>query len=251
MLPQTWDKLSPTATGSIAEIVSYFIPKTTSAATQQFTPTGKQLELGGYGLAYTADVTNVIKAKSTGGDVLTSPDLFLASGITMLLGGKGNDIIRGGLGTELIDGGAGNDIIKSGDGDDVITGGRGADQLWGGFGKNIFLYEKDGFVDKVFITSDQFLSNPNLNGKVADNADGHNADIIKSLDAIDRLIFLGVNRQDLSFSQLDPLSVSSGIGIYARGCLEAVYTGQDLSIQQLSSMTTGIVSGYADILNSI
>ncbi len=37
----------------------------------------------------------------------------------------------------------------------------------------------------------------------------------------------------------------TGIGIYAKGTLEAVYTGGDLSISQIQSMTTGDASATA------
>ena len=169
----------------------------------------------------------------------------------MLLGDKGNDIIRGGSGSDLIDGGAGNDIIKAGDGDDIITGGRGGDQIWGGFGKNVFLNEKDGSIDRLFITSDQYVPNPNLGNKAGNNNDGYNLDTIKSLDTFDKIIILGVGTQDLSFFQTVSPSGTDGIGIFAKGSLEAIYVGQDLSIQQISRMTTGLVSGYSDVINSL
>jgi Ca2+-binding RTX toxin-like protein len=169
----------------------------------------------------------------------------------MLLGDKGNDIIHGGSGTDLIDGGAGNDIIKAGDGNDIITGGRGADQIWGGFGKNIFLNEKDGYVDRLFITSDQYVANPNLSNKAGHNTDGQNVDTIKSLDSFDKICILGVGTQDLSFFQTIAPSGSQGIGIYAKGTLEAIYIGGDLSTLQIRSMTTGLASGYSDVINSI
>ena len=250
-IPQVWEKLKPTTPSFIADVVSYFIPSTTSAATQQLSPVGKQLDLGGFDLNYTADVTTVIKAKSTGGDVLKTPDSSSTPSISMLLGDKGNDIIRGGTGSDLVDGGAGNDIIKAGDGDDIITGGPGADQIWGGFGKNIFLNEKDGSIDRLYITSDQYVPNPNLNNKINNNADGHNVDTIKALDSFDKINILGVSNQDLSFFQTVAPSGVQGIGIYAKGTLEAIYTGGDLSVQQIRSMTTGLASGYADVLNSI
>jgi Ca2+-binding RTX toxin-like protein len=246
-----WEKLKPTTPSFITDVVSYFIPPSSSAATQQIAPVGKQLDLGGFDLNYTADVTSVIKAKSTGGDVLKSPDGSSKSSISMLQGDKGNDIIRGGAGSDLIDAGAGNDIIKAGDGDDIITGGSGADQIWGGFGKNVFLNEKDGSIDRLFITSDQYVPNPNLDNRASNNTDGHNVDTIKSLDSFDKINILGVSTQDLSFFQTVAPSGSQGIGIYAKGTLEAIYTGGDLSTQQIRSMTTGLASGYSDVINSI
>jgi hypothetical protein len=37
----------------------------------------------------------------------------------------------------------------------------------------------------------------------------------------------------------------NGVGIYAKGVLEALYTGGDLSASQISSMTTGDASPQA------
>ena len=76
------------------------------------------------------------------------------------------------------------------------------------------------------------------------NPDGQKVDIIKGIDQIDRLFVEGVKISDLTFSQVDnfaaPTGNFSGIGIYANGFLEGLYTGGDLTSSQLQSMTTGV-----------
>ena len=53
----------------------------------------------------------------------------------------------------------------------------------------------------------------------------------------------GVKTSDLTFRQVNnsaaPTGNFSGIGIYANGFLEGLYTGGDLSAVQLQSMTVG------------
>ena len=48
-----------------------------------------------------------------------------------------------------------------------------------------------------------------------------------------------MSSQDLSFQENVTARGVSGIGIYAKGTLEAVYTGGDLSIGQITQMTSG------------
>ena len=54
----------------------------------------------------------------------------------------------------------------------------------------------------------------------------------------------GAQNYELSFSQVNNFSAPtgnfSGIGIFANGFLEGIYTGGDLSLAQLQSMTNGI-----------
>ena len=42
-----------------------------------------------------------------------------------------------------------------------------------------------------------------------------------------------------------PPTLRNGIGIYAKGALEAVFTGDNLSVSQIQSMTTGDASELA------
>ena len=140
-------------------------------------------------------------------------------------------------GWDIIDGGANDDYIRAGNGRDIITGGLGNDELWGDFGWNTYTSEKDGYRDLIVIKSDEYLVNW-LNGKAGNNPNGEKADIIEGLDSNDVIKILGVATEELSFGAATAHSVS-GIGIYGRGALEAVYTGGDLSIDQIRSMTTG------------
>ena len=158
-------------------------------------------------------------------------------------GGAGDDVLMGRQGGDVLSGGSGNDLIRAGHGRDVITGGVGGDTLFGGFGHNIFTGEKDAEVDTLSFKSDQHLWNW-LYGKSGNNSDGSKLDVIHSLDAIDKIRIEGVVTSQLSFEAIDNFSTStgnySGVGIYADGFLEAIYTGGDLSTSQLKSMTVGV-----------
>ena len=156
---------------------------------------------------------------------------------SVLNGGAGRDVVMAKAGWDVIDGGDNNDYIRAGNGRDIITGGKGADELWGDFGWNTYTSEKDGYRDLIAIKSDEYLINW-LNGKAGNNPNGEKADIIEGLDSNDVIKILGVSTEDLSFGNATAHGVS-GIGIYGRGALEAVYTGGDLSIDQIRAMTSG------------
>lgn len=227
-----------------------WFPTSNAVATQQTSPSGVNLDLSSLANQKQTTLVQVTKAKAANGSTIQSITNS-ALETSALLGDKGNDIITGSTGIDLIDGGAGNDLIKAGDGDDIITGGAGADRIYGGFGKNTFLNEKDGAIDTLYISSDQFLANPNLGNKSGNNLDGSKADIISSIDNNDKIVILGVFTSDLSFHYASGPSGTSGIGIFAKGYLEAMYTGGDLNLQQIASLTTGKSSGYVDIKNSV
>lgn len=251
-LPDVWNKAKPIGYGFIKELVSSFIPSSKATSSQQADASGKQLDLSGFSLGSNLDLSFVARAKSSGGDVLRSNAISTSSTVSSaLLGDKANDIIFGGYGNDLIDGSGGNDLVKAGDGDDIITGGTGADKIYGGFGKNIFLSEKDGSNDCLYVTSDQYVPNPNLGNHASNNSDGSKADLITSLDPADKIVVLGVLTSQLSFYQSVAPSGLSGIGIYANGTLEALYTGADLSVSQLAAMTSGQSNGYQDVMNSL
>jgi hypothetical protein len=152
-------------------------------------------------------------------------------------GGAGNDIISGRAGWDVLDGGAGHDLIHGGNGRDILSGQAGADELHGDFGWNTYKSERDGFSDLIAIKSDQYLTNW-LYNKAGNNPNGEKCDIIQGLDEIDKIKIIGCNSQDLSFSQATAHGLG-GIGIFAKGSLEALYTGGDLSINQLAGMTSG------------
>lgn len=158
-------------------------------------------------------------------------------------GGAGDDVLMGRQGGDVLSGGEGNDLVRAGHGRDVITGGVGGDTLFGGFGHNIFTGEKDGESDTLSFKSDQHLWNW-LYGKSGNNADGSKLDVIHSLDAIDKIQIEGVETSRLSFGTVNNFAGAtgsySGVGIYADGFLEAIYTGGDLSASELKSMTVGV-----------
>jgi len=166
---------------------------------------------------------------------------------SILQGGDGNDQLWGKAGWDVFDGGKGNDLIRAGNGRDVLTGGSGADELHGDFGWNTYKSEKDGFSDLIAIKSDQHLSNW-IFGKAGNNANGERADIIEGLDANDKIRIIGVFSPDITVRTGATAHGVSGIGIYAKGALEALYTGGDLSVAQLTAMTSG--DGSAAALNN-
>lgn len=161
-----------------------------------------------------------------------------------LFGGWGDDSLFGGCGWDLLDGGVGNDLIRAGIGRDAINGGKGSDELHGGFGWNTFQSESDGMEDLFAITSDQWVINP-LIGKAGNNPNGEKADVLNGLDSKDQIKIIGAATADLTFAAGATAHGVSGIGIYAGGALEALYTGGDLSVAQLRSMTSGDASAAA------
>ncbi len=183
------------------------------------------------------DYSNVLKG-GEGDDTLKG-----SGGKDLLYGGSGNDDLRGSTHGDTIFGESGSDTLHGGNGRDILTGGSGGDFIYGGFGHNTFSDEKDGSRDRLYFKSDQFAENW-LYGRAGMNPNGQKVDIIKGLDKIDRLFVEGVETSELIFSQVNsfaaPTGVFSGIGIYANGFLEGLYTGGDLTSSQLQSMTTGV-----------
>jgi hypothetical protein len=81
-----------------------------------------------------------IKIGGSGNDVLQggSADdrLFGNAGNDRLYGYVGRDVLEGGSGNDRLDGGAGNDTLTGGAGNDVLIGGPGSDSLSGGSGND-------------------------------------------------------------------------------------------------------------------
>jgi Ca2+-binding RTX toxin-like protein len=146
-------------------------------------------------------------------------------GNDLMVGSYGNDVIIGSKGADELYGEGGNDTIIGGHGRDSLNGGANEDSLYGGFGFNTFMSEQDGSVDKIFFRPDQSTGN-SQNARI---------DIIEGLDPFDEIYVQGLDSSSLSFSQVD-----GGIGIFDNGYLEAVYTGGNLSADQLSQMTSVI-----------
>jgi len=156
---------------------------------------------------------------------------------SILEGSAQSDILHGLGGWDVIDAKEGNDLVRGGNGRDIIAGGAGEDELHGDFGWNTYTDQVDGSTDLIVVKSDQHLSNW-WYGTDGNNPNGEKADIIEGLDAFDQIKFLGVSTEQISFAQGSAHGLD-GIAIYADGALEALYTGGNLSIEQLQSMTTG------------
>ena len=157
---------------------------------------------------------------------------------SIITGTSGDDIIRGLAGFDQLFGKAGDDLIHGGNGRDIIDGGSGSDELHGDFGWNTFLDQQDGSKDLIAIKSDQHLSNF-WYGKAGNSPNGEKADFIEGLDATDEIKIIGVFTPDISVVDNVTARGVTGIGIYAKGTLEAVYTGGNLSTSQIQNMTTG------------
>ncbi|CAI8152041.1 MAG: Serralysin C [Synechococcus sp. CC9902] len=159
-----------------------------------------------------------------------------------IIGFEGNDILKGIRGGDIILGMQGDDEVRGGNGRDVLSGGDGSDTIFGGFGLNTYKDEKDGEVDSLYFKSDQLAYNW-IYDKAENNPTGLKTDEIKKLDDFDQIFVQGVETHQLSFasvSHTNGLGSLDGIGIYASGFLEAVYTGGDLTVLQLQNMTVGV-----------
>ncbi len=156
---------------------------------------------------------------------------------SVILGGSADDSIQGKAGWDLLNGGAGDDFIRAGNGRDILTGGEGCDELWGDHGWNTYTPEQDGATDLFVVKSDQWLVNW-LSGTAGNNPNGEKCDVIQGADAFDQIRIVGVFRSDLSFQAHASAHGLTGIGIYAKGALEVLYTGGDLSLAQVQAMTT-------------
>ena len=188
-------------------------------------------------------IVNSLKG-TTSSDVLSGKagDMFEDDVIDGL---GGDDVLTGYRGADQLNGGAGSDEVRAGNGKDVLTGGEGGDDLYGGFGQNTFTGELDGEVDSLFLKSDHLAVNY-LNGKAGNNDGNKKADVIGSLDTFDEIYIQGASDSQLSFGSTTHTTVSgeslSGIGIYASNSLEAIYTGNNLTVNQISQMTAGMAA---------
>ena len=195
----------------------------------------------------TLAVNRIARASSSGNDLQAQQLNFDASRLpgaqsvalasSILEGSDQGETLRGLAGWDILDAKGGDDLVRGGNGRDIIMGGSGADELHGDFGWNTYTNQIDGFSDLIVIKSDQHLNNW-WYGTAGNNPNGEKADIIEGLDASDEIRILGVSTDELSFMAATAHGVE-GIGIYADGALEAVYTGGNLSTEQVESMTIG------------
>jgi len=186
-------------------------------------------------------ILNLVSQAGHSGDYLEAQQLEAGSPYfsgSVLNGGEGHDVIVGAYGWDIIDGCAGSDLVIASYGNDVITGGPGRDEIWGGFGSNTFLSELDGAPDLIAIHSDHHLFNV-LSGKSENNTNGEKCDILLALDPIDKIRIVGVNTTELTVRAGASAHGVTGVGIYAKGALEALYVGGDLSVSQLTTMVSG------------
>jgi hypothetical protein len=243
----TWNIFRVDTTVKVGDIVNQWFGSSTPIAkqTQDVTDT-KLLDINASSWSDKVQINRVAKATDSG-DILEAlmPDLSADPRVgSVLNGGAGKDVISGKAGWDVLDGGDNEDLIHGGNGRDIITGGLGRDELHGDFGWNTYKSEKDGVSDLVAIKSDQFLSNW-IYGKAGNNADGSKCDIIEGLDAVDKIKIIGVDTRDITFAGNVNAKGLTGIGIYGKGALEALYTGGDLSINQITQMTSGDASAAA------
>lgn len=192
----------------------------------------------------TIKLNALIHASDLGETIETdsSPEWTIPGG-SAIQGGSSHDVLTTKQGWDIVCGGAGNDLIHTGNGRDILTGQRGSDELWGGLGLNTYRSERDGSIDLLVIKSDQWLFN-RLLGKSLNNHSGEKCDIIEGLDPFDKVIIQGCTSNELTFANTTAHGLN-GIGIFARGALEALYTGNDLTINELTAMTRGDASDAA------
>ena len=230
-----------------SDIVDQWFGAATSTVLQTQDPTApKLLDVTTSSWTEKVKINRVVKASDTGGKIEAKQIIFDSGEVagSVILGGKGNDDIKGFAGWDFLDGGAGDDLIHGGNGRDILTGGTGRDELHGDFGWNTYRSERDGVSDLVAIKSDQFLVNW-LYGKAGNSPNGEKSDIIEGLDAIDKIRIIGVDTSEITFAANVISKGVTGIGIYGKGILEALYTGGDLTLAQIQSMTSGDASAAA------
>ena len=231
----------------LSDIVDQWFGAVTSTVLQTQDPTApKLLDITTSSWTEKVRINRVVKASDTGGKIEAKQIDFTAGEVagSVISGGKGNDDIKGFAGWDLLDGGAGDDPIHGGNGRDILTGGTGRDELHGDFGWNTYRSEKDGVSDLIAIKSDQFLVNW-LYGKAGNSPNGEKSDIIEGLDSIDKIKIIGVDTSEITFAVNASAKGVTGIGIYGKGILEALYTGGDLTLAQIQSMTSGDASAAA------
>jgi hypothetical protein len=136
-------------------------------------------------------------------------------------------------------GGFAAEFIQGKDGDDVLIGGGGEDKIEGGLGSNQFFSLEDGASAFVLISSD---------GSRSSVRNRQTVDEIAELGIEDRIGIIGASPRRLRFR---PTSINStaygplqGIGISIGKRLEAVYTGQTLTLSELRDLTVGLPNGF-------
>ena len=213
--------------------------------------TGQSVTVNATGWSSTFPINRVVRATSGGSTLLAKQLEFIEGQIpaeqadvvlagSVLSGSDQLDTVQGLAGWDLIDANGGDDKVRAGNGRDIINGGAGRDQLWGDFGWNTYNGNRDGAEDLLVIKSDQHLENW-WYGKSGNSPNGEKADVIEDLDPFDRVRILGVTTDKISVAQASAHGLN-GLGIFADGVLEAVYTGGDRSVEQLLAQVDGDAS---------
>jgi Ca2+-binding RTX toxin-like protein len=104
-----------------------------------------------------------------------------------------------------------DDVIYGYQGNDMLIDGTGADKLYGSKGKNTYKCTADGQVDFVYVKKDK------------------QPDIIQFVGPEDRI--------DIRGSKFTFHHTSRGVEIFSNSKLQAIYTGDNLSLSQLQSIT--------------
>jgi hypothetical protein len=231
------------AASKAADILFYYYSTNQLSAQTKDLTTATYYNISNVSRSDNVLINRVSQASDAGSELFGKQIEFSSSQVagSILNGGAGNDTILGLAGWDILFGEDGDDLIRAGNGRDIISGGNGKDELWGDFGWNTFRSEADGYSDLIVVKSDQHLVNWNY-GKSGNNPNGEKCDIIEGLDAIDKIIIVGVETSKIIFKANSEAHGLKGIGIYASGSLEVLYTGNELSISQLAAITTGDAS---------
>ena len=179
---------------------------------------------------------------ATAGDRVDATQIDFGEGWqgSVLNGADNGDVVWGRAGWDVLDGADGNDLLRAGNGRDILIGGPGEDELHGDFGWNTYRSEVDGYSDLIAIKSDEHMIE-GYSGTAGHNPNGEKCDIIEGLDSNDEIIIIGVESNEITVRNNASAHGETGIGIYADGALEGLYTGGDLSVSQIRRMTTGVL----------
>ncbi len=225
----------------LKDLLGYWFDSLESGSLQKIdSPENRLMEIKTNTWGQHIKINRITKSSTDGNEIVQAKQIIFNQPIksgSLVHGSSSNETLRGLAGWDILDGGAGDDLIHGGNGRDIITGGSGADELHGDFGWNTFRSEQDDAMDLIVVKSDQHLFNWNY-GKAGNNPNGEKVDIIEGLDANDEIKIIGVFTPELSFQETTAKGLI-GIGIYAKGSLEALYTAGDLSVTQIQGMTTG------------
>lgn len=170
-------------------------------------------------------------------DVFNSPfaNPNILMGADTIGGTDFNDELIGFRGADYFNAYGGDDIIRAGNGPDLITGGFGSDIQYGGFGKNAFFDNKDGYVDTIYVKSDQFAYNY-LYDSAGNSPNGEKLDFIYDVDSFDDIVVQGVSTDRLTIG-----NYFGDIGIFADGYVEAVIVDSSLTINNVAFMVSGVI----------